>query len=94
MFYYSTLFTGIEEIGPVNEIELLAFNMMRIVALIFTSNLLGEITNLIANLKMKQAQQENQVDTNNSVMRNMGLSNETQDLITSYLRKTQSSMEL
>ena len=34
------------------------------------------------------------MDSNNSVMRNIELSTETQDMITSYLRKTQSSMDL
>lgn len=88
-FYTSALSLGLNEMGPVNEGEMLFCFISLMISLVVNSNLFGEMAVLIATISKKKTLQQHKVDISNTVMNSICLSNENQDLIREYLNKTQ-----
>ena len=87
-FYHSALLLGINEMGPVNEIELVFCSFSILISLVVNANLFGEMAVLIARMDFKKTMYQNKLDTANTVMERMELSYIEQELIREYLNKT------
>ncbi len=85
--YYSVLVIGGNEMQPAQEIELFFVVMMNIVGLIFMTWIAGEIAVLVAQISVKSAGLQQEIDIVNTAMKNAKLSTELQEEIRDYFLK-------
>ena len=74
--YYSVLVIGGNEMQPAQEIELAFVVAMNIGGLIFMTWIVGEIAVIVAQLSIKSAGLQNEIDIMNTAMKNARLSEE------------------
>lgn len=90
--FYSILVIGGNEMQPAQEIELAFVVAMNICGLIFMTWIIGEIAVLVAQLSIKSAGLQQEIDIVNTAMKNAKLSQELQSEIRDYFLKVQGTM--
>ena len=81
------LVIGGNEMQPAQNLELFFVVMMNIVGLIFMTWIAGEIAVLVAQISVKSAGLQQEIDIVNTAMKNAKLSNELQQEIRDYFLK-------
>ena len=91
--YHAVLMIGNNEMGPVNESDIL-FNIL---ALLFSSllnaNIFGEMAVLITALEQKTKNYQEKLDLANTAMKNIFIPPDLQDDVREYLQKTQQTRD-
>ena len=73
MLYHSVLFIGLNEMGPVNKLEILNAVILLICCAIINANLFGEIAMVMSVLERRSTINQNKLDSGNSVMARINL---------------------
>ena len=92
-FYYSILFVGQNEIGPVNKSEIMAAVAMLVASLFINLNLFGEMAGLVANFSLEKTIKQEKIDASNSVMFHIGLDDSDIIEVSSYFKKTSTTKD-
>jgi hypothetical protein len=79
MLYLALMMLGSNEMGPVNEVEMVFATVNMIVAALLNTFLFGDIANLISVLERKNVQWQDTLDGANFVMSKIEMNSEEQD---------------
>jgi hypothetical protein len=91
--YYSILMLGLNEIGPVNNIELLYVTFGLILTSLVNAQIFGEMAVLISTISKKKTNYQAKLDQANASMQKVQLPIELQDDIREYIAKTMNTRD-
>jgi len=89
----AVLILGSNEIGPVNEIEMIFVILTLICSAMLNAIIFGDIAGLIAVLSKKESNRQNGLDEANSVMQSIELEEGPQEEVREFLQKTLNTRE-
>jgi hypothetical protein len=94
MLYYSVLVLGGNEMGPVNEWEMIVAVVFLVISNILNALIFGNIASLVNQLDARDAARQEKLDNANTVMNNLQIDEDTQIQVREYYQKTQYTKEL
>ena len=93
LLYQALLNLGMNEFGPVNEVEFMYLGVTLAVSAILNALIFGDIAGIIAKLNKQKLEEQELLDKSNTIMKNIELSAEDQDQIRAFFQLTQHSRQ-
>ena len=92
-YYHSVLTFNYNEMGPVNELELIFCIFVMLAASFFNAHIFSDMVVLMQTLQKSDYFNQQIIDASNSVMVSLGIPDDKQDEITEYFHMTLSTRE-
>jgi len=93
LLYYSMLDMFLNELGPVNEVEMFVMIFSLLFGAVLNALIFGDIAFLISSLNKKDNQFQEKLDSGNAVMDQINLKEKDQDRIREFFLQTQTTRE-
>lgn len=93
MLYYGVLILGTNELGPVNEIEMLYMVIVLLMSAFANALIFGDIATLASVVGKKSSELQIKLDAGNAVMTAIKLDYDTSQEIREFFNRTQSSRD-
>jgi hypothetical protein len=91
--YHSVMLFGVNEMASRSMFVLIASSFIMLFSAMVNANVIGQVAVLIGDMSKKSVKFQQQVDTANTAMKNMGISNEMQKKVREFLLNTQSTQD-